>query len=208
MSIKIFKVMWVAATLFAYAALVSYDGVLPGAWENLMLLMIIVSLLIMRIFKLIWILATLSVLALTFYSLYTYDGNPDEIFIILNQGMHILSFPAGMLVSAVGYVVESVFEVEFSYFSAVLLWAGYFIIGYLQWFKLVPYLVSKLCALKSQWRGEVALGLGVLDAQASAPRRHTSKAVGSLIGTFSKNLASARAAIGKFITRDKRKQFK
>lgn len=72
---KIFKVIWVAATLFVCAAYFSYDGTPAGAWTILMFLMITVSLLIiiMKIFKLIWtlwILATLSALAFLLYSLY------------------------------------------------------------------------------------------------------------------------------------------
>jgi hypothetical protein len=33
-----------------------------------------------------------------------------------------------------------------SYIALVLVWIGYFILGYLQWFKLAPYLIVKLRA--------------------------------------------------------------
>lgn len=99
---------------------------------------------IMKIGKVLWVVATLCVL---FVTLYAFDGDPNsDIWIFLTWLMLIFSFPAGLLAS----LLYSVLGVNFSYLSLALMWGGYFIIGYLQWFKLVPYLVGKLRALKTQ----------------------------------------------------------
>jgi len=93
---------------------------------------------IMKVLKALWIGATVFVLAVT---LYAFDGKPNsDIWIFLTWLMLILSFPAGL----VGSLVYSVLGVNFSYLSLALMWAGYFVLGYLQWFKLVPYLIAKL----------------------------------------------------------------
>jgi hypothetical protein len=42
--------------------------------------------------------------------------------------------------------------IETSYLSLALEWAAYFVLGYLQWFNLLPYLVDKLRSLKTQRR--------------------------------------------------------
>ena len=107
---------------------------------------------IMKIIKALWIGATLFVL---FVTLYSYDGKPlSDIWIFLTWLMLILSFPAGLVVSAVHYVLGAGFSitVETSYLSLALEWAAYFVLGYLQWFKLLPYLVDKLRGLKTQRR--------------------------------------------------------
>ena len=92
----------------------------------------------MKVLKALWIGATVFVLAVT---LYAFDGKPNsDIWIFLTWLMLILSFPAGL----VGSLVYSVLGVNFSYLSLALMWAGYFVLGYLQWFKLVPYLIAKL----------------------------------------------------------------
>lgn len=64
--------------------------------------------------------------------------------------MLILSFPAGLAISAMHYALGAVFSItiETSYLSLALEWVAYFILGYLQWFKLVPYLVVRLRALQ------------------------------------------------------------
>ena len=93
---------------------------------------------IIKVLKALWIGATVFVLAVT---LYAFDGKPNsDIWIFLTWLMLILSFPAGL----VGSLVYSVLGVNFSYLSLALMWAGYFVLGYLQWFKLVPYLIAKL----------------------------------------------------------------
>lgn len=99
---------------------------------------------IMKVIKVFWIGGALLVL---FATLYAYDGKPfSDIWIFLTWLMLALSFPAGLLVSAVHYALGAGFSmaIQTSYLSLALEWAAYFTLGYLQWFRLVPYLFVKL----------------------------------------------------------------
>jgi hypothetical protein len=107
---------------------------------------------IMKIIKALWIGATLFVL---FVTLYSYDGKPvSDIWVFLTWLMLILSFPVGLVVSAVHYILGAGFSIAIktSYLSLALEWGAYFGLGYLQWFKLVPYLIDRLCGLKTHQR--------------------------------------------------------
>jgi hypothetical protein len=66
--------------------------------------------------------------------------------------MLILSFPAGLVISAVHYALSVGFAltIRTSYLSLALEWAAYFVLGYLQWFKLAPHLFVKLRHLIKQ----------------------------------------------------------
>ncbi len=100
---------------------------------------------IMKITKVLWIGATLFVLLVTLYS---YDGKPlSDIWIFLTWFMLILSFPAGLVVSAIHYALGAGFSItiETSYLSLAVEWIVYFVLGYIQWFKMLPYLIGKLC---------------------------------------------------------------
>lgn len=96
-----------------------------------------------NILKALWVGVSLFVLAVTISS---YDGKPfSDIWIFLTWLMLILSFPTGMAVSAAHYVLGTVFSitVETSYFSLALEWLVYFVLGYVQWFMLLPWLWRK-----------------------------------------------------------------
>lgn len=107
---------------------------------------------IMKIIKVLWIGVSIFVLAVT---LYAYDDKPlSDIWVFLTWLMLILSFPTGLVVSAVHYALGAGFSItiQTSYLSLALEWAAYFVLGYLQWFKLVPYFIDKLRRLKTQRR--------------------------------------------------------
>ncbi|MBI3045570.1 MAG: hypothetical protein HYY78_22415 [Betaproteobacteria bacterium] len=98
----------------------------------------------MKIIKALWIGATVFVLAIT---LYAFDGKPNsDIEIFFAWCMLALSFPGGLLVPLVHVALYDGLSitVETSYFSLVLNWGGFFFLGYIQWFKLLPYLIAKL----------------------------------------------------------------
>lgn len=98
----------------------------------------------MKIIKALWIGVAVFVL---FVTLYGFDGKPySDIWILSTWLMLILSFPAGLVVSLAHMVLGAGFSitVEASYLSLTLEWAVYFALGYLQWFKLIPYLIAKL----------------------------------------------------------------
>jgi len=99
---------------------------------------------IMKIIKALWIGVTVFVL---FVTLYAYDGKPfSDIWIFLTWLMLILSFPAGLVVSLVHFTLGAGFSITIktSYLSLALEWTAYCLLGYLQWFKLAPYLFVKL----------------------------------------------------------------
>lgn len=98
---------------------------------------------ILKIIKALWIGATVFVLLVT---LYAFDGKPNsDIGIFFAWCMLFLSFPSGLLVSLVYVAVYEGLSItiETSYLSLVLDWVGFFVLGYLQWFKLVPWLIAR-----------------------------------------------------------------
>ena len=93
--------------------------------------------------KSLWVGASLFVLVVTTSS---YDGKSySDIWIFLTWLMLILSFPAGLAVSAAHYALGVFFSttVETSYLSLALEWLVYFVLGYLQWFVVLPWLWRK-----------------------------------------------------------------
>ncbi|QTS85974.1 hypothetical protein JLK41_22100 [Ectopseudomonas khazarica] len=96
-----------------------------------------------NIVKAIWGGVSLFVLVVTLSS---YDGKQlSDIWIFLTWLMLIISFPAGLAVSAAHYVLGAAFSitVETSYLSLALEWFVYFVLGYVQWFVLLPWLWRK-----------------------------------------------------------------
>jgi hypothetical protein len=105
---------------------------------------------IVKIIKALWIGAAVFVL---FITLYGFDGKPNsDIETLLGWYMLALSFPSGLLVSLVFVVLYDGLSitVETSYLEVVLVWIGFFALGYLQWFKLLPYLIAKLRGLRKK----------------------------------------------------------
>ena len=103
----------------------------------------------MRLIKTLWIGSTIFIFVIT---LYAFDGKPNtDIGIFFAWSMIFLSFPSSLLVSLIHVALYKGLSVsiETSYLSFALDWIGFFILGYLQWFKFVPYLVGKLRGLKT-----------------------------------------------------------
>ncbi len=104
---------------------------------------------IMKIIKALWIGATVLVIAIT---LYAFDGTSDsDIGIFFAWCMLALAFPGGLLIPLVHVVLYDGLSIMVmtSYLSFVLDWAGFFVLGYLQWFMLLPWLWRK-------WKGRRA----------------------------------------------------
>ena len=83
-------------------------------------------------------------------SLFAYDGTPNsDADILLGYSLLILTFPFGLglayLSGIVGQFIYAYFGYTFttSYFSMILTWFVFFIIGYVQWFKFIPWLFHK-----------------------------------------------------------------
>lgn len=103
---------------------------------------------IMKIIRTLWAGAAIFILVVT---LYAYGGKPNsDIGIFFAWCMLFLSFPGGLLVSLAHVALYEVFSISIttSYLSFVLDWLGFIILGYLQWFKLLPYIIGRLRELK------------------------------------------------------------
>lgn len=99
----------------------------------------------MFILKILWISILFIILAIT---IYFYDGMENsDIEIFLSYSMFLLTFPSGLilsgLLSGVIYLIVSVFDEGFVGFKVncyflFLEWFVLFIIGYAQWFIIIP----------------------------------------------------------------------
>lgn len=92
--------------------------------------------------KIIWFIVAVLVL---FVTLYSYDGKTNsDIWIFLTWSMLILSFPASLLVSLTHMLLGEFFSITVttSYLSLTIEWGAYFILGYVQWFILIPHLIT------------------------------------------------------------------
>ncbi|SHN57700.1 hypothetical protein [Desulfovibrio litoralis] len=99
--------------------------------------------------KVIWILCSLIVLAVTLF--YASPNTPNDIFIFLWYGMGVLTFPSNFLVAGllVGLIlIEEQTGIQFltdsNYVGLSSFWLALFIVGYIQWFVLVPWLWHKI----------------------------------------------------------------
>ena len=102
---------------------------------------------IVKISQVLWIGAAVLVLAIT---LYAFDGTTNsDIGIFFVWCMLVLSFPSGLLISLVHVILYDGFSVivETTYLSFGLDWVGFLVIGYIQWFVMLPWLWHK-CKIK------------------------------------------------------------
>lgn len=100
----------------------------------------------MKIMKIGWTLAAFFMLGVT---LYFFDNQPNsDIWIFLTWGMLALSFPGGLVVSLAHSFIGSFFHVSVhtTYATLALEWLVYFGLGYLQWFRLFPFLFRRIRA--------------------------------------------------------------
>ena len=97
----------------------------------------------MKFLKIVWIAAATFSL---FFTLYAFDGKPNsDIGPLFAWSMVALSFPAGLLVQLVHIALYDWFSiaVKTSYFSLLIDGASFLLMGYLQWFVLLPWLWRK-----------------------------------------------------------------
>ncbi len=109
--------------------------------------------------KAIWLFLACLVLGVTLFN-FEKSSNPD-IAQFLFYAMLVLSFPLGFLVAALlSYLViglHSAFglTLESDYLSITLLWAIFVIVGYLQWFVLIPFIRERLRERKNNSKPKV-----------------------------------------------------
>ena len=124
--------------------------------------------------KLAWVMASAScfifpLILIPFDNLHSWTGQvaADMIF-----GMLILSFPSSLLyLLAVGcvYYMFSPFELPVTFY--VLLWFGFFVTGYLQWFHFLPDLLNRQNSSNGQSLTTLGLGEGKDAGQGNKRRR-------------------------------------
>ena len=106
----------------------------------------------MNLFKVVWLIACFVMLAWTFVACgrEANDTLRGECSILAAIIMAFLTFPVGLLwwplISAAGHVLSLV-GIEIRGASAIadlVVWVGFVIVGYIQWFKLVPWIVRRI----------------------------------------------------------------
>lgn len=165
---KVLIAIWVLtiATLVGFAIAGAYTTELLGYIATSIFpagILLIISILIsykevnnsLKIAKIGWVF--LSIAVIIFALLVGNPRNPkahEEVGMIIGYSMCILSFPTCFLLayiySGVLYVIEylgllSLFSsgtLSF-YLTNIVFWLGFFTVGYLQWFKLIPFLIEK-----------------------------------------------------------------
>jgi len=105
--------------------------------------------------KVIWLTLSLTVLiASLYFDMQSSHHDDQHRGVLLTWGMLILSFPSGLLIPYLfvgfGYLLLLFGmkpEATSGYYEAlvfpVIWWFSFLVVGYLQWFKLVPHLVIK-----------------------------------------------------------------
>lgn len=111
----------------------------------------------------VWLVLCILVLVTTFRVADPFAHSEEGIFMVL--AMTMLSFPASYVmgsiigaVSLLAHELSSLLDISYwkeflkpydiyrYYFSLLFVWALFFVAGYLQWFKLVPWLILRLIA--------------------------------------------------------------
>lgn len=97
----------------------------------------------MSVIKILWIVTTVGVL-LVAGSFGDDMASNRGIFLVI--GMSLLAFPSGLLYAVMLNTMLTLLYAGNSYlatpylFELFLFWMGFFVLGYLQWFKLLPSL--------------------------------------------------------------------
>lgn len=102
-----------------------------------------------------WVYIALCLAALSAV-LYFFDGKPNsDAGTLLIYAMLVLSFPISFVFAAVEtgglWLISEITgrDVPTTYLFLVVTWLGFFAVGYVQWFVLVPKLLEKLRARRS-----------------------------------------------------------
>lgn len=100
-------------------------------------------------FVLRWVWITLSVLLLLL-SMALFDGSPkSDADIVLGYGLLVLTVPLGGLLAILdGFVGRAAFHLlgltaTTTYTSLTFTWLVYSVVGYLQWFVFLPWLIGR-----------------------------------------------------------------
>ena len=104
-----------------------------------------------RLLKIAWMAAEVALVGWAVWL--QYQGRTEEQILVF-YALNVLSFPAGLLFYMVFSGCMLLFDSSSAgpaadYAFTILVWIGFFVAGYLQWFRLVPYLIRKTGAQTS-----------------------------------------------------------
>lgn len=99
----------------------------------------------LQIVKACWSVISVLILGVTFYF---FDGKPNsDIAVFLSWAMLVHSFPISLIVNlhfaGISYLLYNAFSVNMKvgYLYLFVVWLVFFISGYFQWFKLIPFFI-------------------------------------------------------------------
>lgn len=113
-----------AAVLFSYAASLRIQHIVHAAWLTVALVTLAFSQYVLRL---------------------DYSDSPRAADSVLGVVMYILSFPAGNIGAGLLIILDRLIQPDASseWWDLVIYWMVFFVPGYLQWFKLLPWLIEK-----------------------------------------------------------------
>ncbi len=102
----------------------------------------------MKIVKLLWFFLNLIVISIVLAAYF--EVGDLGVWDVLVWIMHIISFPLGSIFTFLLSNMNAVSLVDKSNAALcfILVWLGYWILGYVQWFKLLPTLLAYLRRIK------------------------------------------------------------
>ena len=107
-------------------------------------------------FRILWIVVSASVLILATVSYHqTHASDVDD---LLFWPMLVLGFPLSCLFVGLYFSILHTLSLNLatSYLELATSWLGFFVTGYLQWFKLVPLVAQKLKTHRANRKGAIA----------------------------------------------------
>ena len=102
-----------------------------------------------RALRILWIIASIAMLIVTLLFYNPTLGRDADLLMV--YGMLFLCFPSGFLVAglfaSLAILEESLkipfLNMDYGSMSIFIIWFCFFVVGYIQWFKLLPFLIDK-----------------------------------------------------------------
>ncbi len=99
-------------------------------------------------FKIVWVCICLAVLVISGASFYSSPNHDSEVFLV--SVMLVLAFPISFLYAllfagiARAYFFLTGEIIPSTFITICINWLGFFLLGYIQWFQVAPWLLRKL----------------------------------------------------------------
>ncbi len=100
----------------------------------------------LRLVRIAWVSVEVAILG---WAVWLQSQGRTEEQILVFYALNVLSFPSGLLFYLLFSAVMSLFGnasggAAVEYLLTALVWTGFFVAGYLQWFWLTPYLIRRM----------------------------------------------------------------